>query len=145
MNSSQIIFEVLRFAPDNDFFGLVYELGLMKIILCCMSFVFTLNLVPFIFSIVWFDSYGSDLKIIFINRVVSSLALCSIGQLILVQIPEIFCHTTGPLPQWFCFMHYILKNTVALLQIIYFDMGHNHLLKIRLLKTGFLILFQPNP
>jgi hypothetical protein len=73
-------------------------------------------------SIYIFDCLvGSDLKRIFINRVVSSLALCSIGQLILVQIPEIFCYTTGPLPQWFCFMHYILKNTVTLLQIIYFD------------------------
>ncbi len=80
-----------------------------------------LILVPFIFSIVWFDWYGSDLKRIFINRLVSSLALCSIGQLILVQIPEIFLYTTWPLPQWFCFMYYILKNTVTLLQIIYFD------------------------
>jgi hypothetical protein len=121
MNSSTMNYEVLRFVPDSDFFSPVYELGPAKIIVCCLSFLFSIILVPFLFSIVWFDWYGSDLKRIFINRLVSSIALCSIGQLILVQIPEIFRYMTGPLPVWFCFMHYVLKNTTALLQIIYFD------------------------
>ncbi len=34
------------------------------------------------------------------------------------------------------------KKTI---EILLFVKGHNHLLEIRLLETGFLILFQPNP
>jgi hypothetical protein len=30
MNSTSIIFEVVKFAKGNDFFGPVYELGTMK-------------------------------------------------------------------------------------------------------------------
>ena len=121
MNSSSIIFEVVKFEWDIDFFGPVYRLGPITITLTFLSSFFAIALVPFLFSFVWYDWYGSDLKRIFIHRVVSSIFLSCIVHLGLVQIPEILRYFSGPLPLWFCFWHYVLKNTIAMLQLIYFD------------------------
>jgi hypothetical protein len=120
MNSTSIIFEVVKFQMENDFFGPVYELEPLKIILGFLSISFVILLVPLLVSIIWFDWYGSDQKRIFINRLVSSIAFCFFAQLILIQIPEIMRYMTGPLPNWFCFWHYALKNTIAIQEILYF-------------------------
>jgi hypothetical protein len=118
MNSTSFIFEVVKFAKGNDFFGPVYELGTMKNTLCFVSFVYSILMVPLLVSMIWFDWYGSDMKRIFVHRLVSSLAFTAMGQLILVQIPEILQYVTGPLPNWVCFWHYVIKNSIAMQEIL---------------------------
>jgi hypothetical protein len=120
MNLSSIIFEKVKFEKDNDFFGPVYELEPLKIILGFISISFVLLLVPFLVSIIWYEWYGYDLKRIFINRLVTSIVLCFFARLILIQIPEILRYMTGPLSNWFCFWHYVLKNTISIQEILYF-------------------------
>jgi hypothetical protein len=39
----------------------------------------------------------------------------------------------------------MIEKKIALIHFRVKFTGHNHLLEIRLLETGFLILFQPNP
>jgi len=121
MKPTSIIFEVVKFTHGNDFFGPVYELGTMNITLNFVCFAYTILMVPLLVSMIWFDWYGSDMKRIFIHRLVSSLAFTAMCQLILVQIPEILRYITGPLPNWFCFWHYVLKSTIAMQEILYFD------------------------
>ena len=120
MNLTSIIFEIIKFEKENDFFGPVYELGPLKIMLGFISISFVLLLVPLLVSIIWYEWYGSDQKRIFINKLVTSIALCFLTQLILIQIPEMLRYMTGPLPNWFCFWHYVLKNTIAIQEIVYF-------------------------
>ncbi len=121
MNSTSAIFEIVKFAKGGDFFGPLYELGTMKITLCFSSFVYSILMVPLFVSMIWFDWYGSDMKRIFVHRLVSSLAFTAMGQLNLVQIPEILQYVTGPLPNWFCFWQYVLKNSIAMQEILYLD------------------------
>ena len=121
MNSSKPIFDKILFVNDSDCFFEVYNLGPWIISLVAISLFVTLLLVPVLSSVVWYDWSGSDLKRIFTSRLASSIFLTCIGQLILVQIPEIVRYLTGPFPLWFCFWHYVLKNTIAMLQILYFD------------------------
>ncbi len=121
MNSTLSIFEIVKFTKGNDFFGPVYELGTMKITLSFVCFVYTILTLPLLVSMIWFDWYGSDMKRIFINRPVSSLAFTAMCQLILVQTPELLRFVTGPLPNWICFWHYVLKSTIAMQEILYFD------------------------
>ncbi len=121
MNSTSTIFEVVKFTKGSEFFGPVYELGTMKITLCFVSFVYTILMIPLLFSMIWFDWYGSDLKRIFVNRLVTSLAFTAMGQLILVQIPEILQYVTGSLPNWLCFWHYVIKNSIAMQEILFLD------------------------
>jgi hypothetical protein len=46
MNLTSITFEIIKFEKENDFFGPVYELGPLKIILGFISISFVLLLVP---------------------------------------------------------------------------------------------------
>ncbi len=78
-------------------------------------------MLPLLVPMIWFDWYESDMKRIFIHRLVSSLAFTAMCQLILVQIPELLRFVTGPLPNWICFWHYVLKSTIAMQEIMYFD------------------------
>lgn len=86
-----------------------------------ISLVLTFFLIPFLFSIVWYDWFGFAQKRILINRLVSSVCLVCSADLILVQIPDVLRYLLGPFPSSFCFLHYVLKNTFALQQIMYAD------------------------
>jgi len=66
---------------------------------------------PFLYSIVWFEKYGSDEKRTLLNRLVSKNCLNGISFLILTQIPEVVRYTYGPLPDLICRVHMICKTS----------------------------------
>jgi hypothetical protein len=73
--------------------------------------------------IVIYDWYGPEDRRLVIVRLFSSIAVTSVADLALVQIPEILRYLVGPFSADFCFFHYVLKNTFAFQQILYYDIA----------------------
>jgi len=73
------------------------------------------------YSIIWFERFGSDLKRMFVNRIVSSVCWSIITWIIFVQIPEMIRYFSEPFSTKFCFVHLLLKNTLITQVIIFFD------------------------
>jgi hypothetical protein len=58
---------------------------------------------------------------------------------------DIMWQTKFRLKRKLSFLWHRVTNKISPEKKLKFSTGHNHLLEIRLLETGFLILFQPNP
>ena len=114
-------FTMITFKPDEDYFKSVYDLEPVRLATVSTSLVLTLFIIPSLFSIVWYDWNDFAQRRIFINRLLSSAFLVCIADLVLVQIPDILRYLTGPFSGPFCFLHYVLKNTFAMQQIMVFD------------------------
>jgi hypothetical protein len=57
---------------------------------------------PLLYSVIWFEKFGSDKKRTLINKLVAMNCLNTILILTLVQLPEIVRFTYGPLPRIIC-------------------------------------------
>jgi hypothetical protein len=107
-------------AEDNFFEGL-FENRLSKITAAICSFLFSLFTFTLILFIIWFEKYGSDLKRIFINRIVSSICWTALAGIVLVQIPEFLIFFNHPLPKNFCLLILLLKNALFLQVVLFLD------------------------
>ena len=117
--STLILFEIVPFKADADFFSGVFEKDGVRIALIAISAITSLFLIPFVTGVVMFECLNSDQRII--SRLVSSLATSYVTYLIFVQIPDIVRFIFGPLSENFCFCHYLLKSTLSLQHILIFD------------------------
>jgi len=98
-------------STETDFFSFLIENKYERWICLVISIIAILLVPPFLYSIVWFEKYGSDEKRTLLNRLVSKNCLNGISFLILTQIPEIIRYTYGPLPDLLCSVHMICKTS----------------------------------
>ena len=101
----------MKNSTEEDFFSILNENKLERWISLGITIFAILLGPPFLYSIVWYEKYGSDKKRTLLNRLVSKNCLNGISFLILTQIPEIIRYTYGPLPELVCRVHLICKTT----------------------------------
>ncbi len=102
-------------------FNGIFENRPSKIIgasLCILLSFFTFTSV---YGIIWFERFGSDLKRIFINRIVSSICWNFLLWLIVVQIPELFWFFYHPVSENFCLINLLLRNAFFTQIVLFLD------------------------
>ena len=73
------------------------------------------------YGILWFEHFGSDLKRILTNRLVSSICLCLLEMLVLLDIPGLVNYFYGPFPEWVCYMQIIYRHAATLRLMLIFN------------------------
>ena len=61
-------------------------------------------------------------KYIILNKIVASLNWVSIAWFLLIQPTDMLLYFYKPLPDWYCNIIYILRNSLILLSVIYTDL-----------------------
>ena len=110
----------------SDFFDGVFEKRLSKTFFELFAFIAIPTVVALSYSIIWYERYGQDAKRTIVNKIFSSLCWTSIEFTLLVCIPDLSRYLLGPLPEFLCWFHLIIKNGLFA--------------KILLLQTGLIIL-----
>ena len=91
--------------------NIVITLSVILPVLCVFGYL----------GIIWFERFGSDLKRICINRLISSLCWTIILWFILAHPLAIFLYFYRPLPEFFCFYLVFLNQTVLVQCILFYD------------------------
>ena len=105
----------------NDFFCELYKIRPSIIIGEIFVFLSTCILIPTLYSIIQYEKFGSDNKRTVLNKLAASICWCAILIEILVQIPEWIRYCFGPLPSFFCYLHLVFTNTLAIQVMLIFD------------------------
>ncbi len=77
--------------------------------------------VPMLCSIIWFEKFGSDAKRTILNKLVGSVCASALEWCFFVQMPELARYLLGPMPSWVCLTHSIVKNSILMQMLIFFD------------------------
>ncbi len=112
-NSSFTSLIIENFKEEDDYFAGVFEKRPFTTISLLISLTLSVILLALFLGIVWFDQIRSDSKRIIINRIFCSGCWLSIGYLFLVHLPDLFRYTYGPLPEFVCFYHQVIKNALT--------------------------------
>ena len=106
---------------DEMFFKELDAPQLSKNILITLSAVLPVLCVFGYLGIIWFERFGSDLKRICINRIMSSLCWTIIFWFIFVHPLDIIVYFHRPIPEFFCFYQVFLNQTLLLQCIWFYD------------------------
>ena len=75
-------------STDSDFFKFLMVYGPSEIVSLVFSAVSLVSVPLLLYSIIWFDNFGSDKKRTFINRLVSSFCAALIEMCFTIQLTE---------------------------------------------------------
>ena len=75
----------------------------------------------FLYSIIWFERFGSDKKRTLLNMLFSMTCWTALIFIICIQVPETFRYIYGPLPGLVCFIHLFLRYTLACMFMLFID------------------------
>ena len=93
----------------------------LKVIAISTSFVLILILALAFSGIIWFEQNGSDLRRIFINRIVSSACWSILVWLTIVQMLDVARYFFHTFPDFVCRFHLVLKNAVLIQIVLFYD------------------------
>ena len=105
----------------NEFFSEVYKIRPSIIIGVIITSVSICILIPVLYSIIWYEKFGSDKKRTVLNKLAGSVCWCTILVHVLVQIPELIRFCFGPFPTFICYLQLVFKNTLATQLMLIFD------------------------
>ena len=103
----------------DEYFEGLFENRPSKIVGIVLASLLTVTVFLAAYGIIWFERFGSDLKRIFINKMVSSVCWSILAWTVFIKIPDLVMYFYRPFPEMFCHLHLILKN-VIIFQIILF-------------------------
>ena len=106
---------------ENDFFSEVYTIRPSIIIGVILSSVSICIIIPVLYSIIWYEKFGSDNKRTVLNKLAGSVCWYTILLHVLIQIPELIRYCLGPLPSPFCYFHSVIKYVIAIQLMLIFD------------------------
>lgn len=106
---------------SSDCFAGIFENRPIKIVGVSISVTSSLFYILIIYSIIWFEHFGSDKKRTILNKLVSSICACSIFWFSIIQPIEMTRYVFGPLPQWLCLFHFVIKNIVGIQLLLFFS------------------------
>ena len=109
------------YESNEIFFKELDEPRLSKTIFITISVILSVLCILGYFGIVWFERFGSDLKRIAINRIMSSLSWTVIVWYIAAQPLDICLYFYRPLPELFCFGLSLLKHALIVQCILFYD------------------------
>ena len=106
---------------QNFFSGLTEDKMALKFFL---TFAISMStIVPmFMYSIIWYEKYGSDNKRTLLNKFAASICCSGMQFLMFIQMSEIIWYLYGPLPANFCLFVRILRSTLSAEVLIYLDL-----------------------
>ena len=102
-------------------FEFIFEDSAIKYIAVTVSVFVTLTICCLSAGIIWYEQYGSDLKRILINQLVSSFSWIAIFGYILVVFPDLLMYFYRPLPIWFCYLNVLIRNAVVMNAFLLLD------------------------
>ena len=87
---------------------------LYKTVFFILSIISGIVLIPFAYSIIWYEKFGSDKKRTLINKLVASLCWNEIAFFSTVQILYVVRFYFGPLPPFLCFWMFVIRKTIII-------------------------------
>lgn len=72
-------------------------------------------------GIIWFERFGSDLKRMFINKIVSSIFWNILAYFFFIQLPDLMFYLCPQFPEQFCFIYLILRNAIIMQIVLFLD------------------------
>ncbi len=117
----QIQNQLRKMKKEDNFFNVLFENRPSKIIGAIFSIILSLLTFVSVYGIIWYERFGSDLKRIFINRIVSSVCWTMIVWLLMIQIPELFIFFYHSLPPQYCQFHMMMRGLVYMQAILFLD------------------------
>ena len=136
LNDSSI-FEDTSNLTQEDFFKGVYEHRPFKTLIWFLSLGLTVINVLLLYSIVWYEHYGSDLKRTLINKFVVSVCWCGIEFELVLQGLTMIRYALKPFPTHVCTIRTILLYSSTMNLLLFVDLN--------LLSRFFFIFFLKNP
>jgi hypothetical protein len=110
-----------RLNATTDFYPTLLENNIFRVVCLTLS-VFTLLVgLPFIYSVIWFERYGSDKKRTSLNLLFLKINYINIVYLCFIQFPELLRYTYGPLPIFICHVQYISRSVCAITILLFVD------------------------
>ncbi len=106
---------------NDEYFEGLFENRISKIVVVVVASVLTVVIFLATYGIIWFERFGSDLKRIFINKMVSSVCWTIMAWSVIIKIPDLVLYFHGPFPELFCDVHLILKNGTIVQIILFLD------------------------
>ena len=106
---------------SNDYFEFLMENSFIRIssIATCSMNVIVVPLL--LYSIIWFDKFGSDKKRTILNMLVSVICWTGIEFNFIIQATEIIRFLYGPLPELYCSLKSILRLAYVTQVFLFFD------------------------
>ena len=104
-----------------DLFHVLMENNPTKILSLAFSLTGIIFGPMFLYSIIWFEKFGSDQRRFFINKMVSSICWSVVALIIFVQVPEIVFHFYLPFPDLYCQFYIVCKNAIVVQAILFLD------------------------
>ena len=86
-----------------------------------ISFNYLLCLPIIACGIIGFEKFGSDVRRIFINKIVSSVCWSVISILVLVQAPDMVFYLYQPFPELYCLFNIVCRNVFVIQILLFFD------------------------
>ena len=87
---------------------------LYKTVFFILSIISGIVLIPFAYSIIWYEKFGSDKKRTLINKLVASLCWNEIAFFSTMQILYVVRFYFGPLPPFLCFWMFVIRKTIII-------------------------------
>jgi hypothetical protein len=99
---------------EDEYFDGLFETRPSKIAVVVFASLLTVVTILATYGIIWFEHFGSDLKRIFINKMVSSVCWTIMVWSMTIKIPDLIMYFYRPFPEKFCYLHLIFKNGIKL-------------------------------
>ena len=107
--TDKIDFNIIFEDRPLNYVGVISSLVVIVILFCLLS------------GIIWFERYGSDLRRILINRLVSCICWCLLQGMIFLWLADVVLYFYRPFPLWICYLQIIYRQAVILRLILLFD------------------------
>ena len=111
----------LNTTTDKIDFNIIFEDRPLKNVGVISSLVVIVILFCLLSGIIWFERYGSDLRRILINRLVSCICWCLLQGMIFLWLADVVLYFYRPFPLWICYLQIIYRQAVILRLILLFD------------------------
>ena len=106
---------------QSDFFPFMTENSASKWAALTLSCIFT-AVGPFaLYSIIWFEKFGSDKKRTLMNMLFSMVMWTWIVFILVVQVIEIARYIVGPMPGMICILHLVTRYTLVSMVVLILD------------------------
>ena len=106
---------------SSDFFAAAFQDGPFKSIAISITVMSIFIIVPSGLGIIWYEKHGVDQKRNLINRILTSACWTGIDLYLLAVPLDIVRYVFGPLPETLCLCHYIHKNAINILVLLFCD------------------------
>ena len=97
----------------TDFYPFMTDNNVVKWAAWVFSFTFTLTGPCALYSVIWFERFGSDNKRTLLNMLFSQMCWIIIGYIFIAQITEMARYVVGPMFGWVCFLQSLARFSLA--------------------------------